>query len=203
MSAVPAARYLADFGTDGATAGGHGGSGEPARNRGTGHAAKLEEDLARGIEAGRAAAQAEFDVKLEAQQRLFAQQLAAERQAWATGAGETLANGLLAGLQELEARIAETVARILKPFVAAQLHRQAIAELQAGLDVLTSASPGASLHVSGPEDILQVVREQLAGKTMAVTYAPSEDCDVRIVAGQAMLETCLKDWLAKLEEAVR
>jgi len=202
MSAVPAARYLADFGADGATAGEHGRSGEPARN-GTGLAAKLEETLARGIETGRAAAQAEFDVELEAQRSLFAQQLAAERQAWATGTGEKLATDLLAGLQELEARIAETVARILKPFVGAQLHRQAVAELQASLDVLVSANPGTGLHISGPEDILQVVREQLAGKTMAVTYAPSDDCDVRIVAGQAMLETRLKDWMAKLEEAVR
>ena len=52
-------------------------------------------------------------------------------------------------------------------------------------------------------DVLDALREQLSGKTTAVTYTPSDDCDVRIVAGQATLETRLKDWMAKLDEATQ
>ena len=57
-------------------------------------------------------------------------------------------------------------------------------------------------HISGPADVLDAVRERLAGKPVAVTYTTSADCDVRIVAGQATLETRLGDWLAQLNEAV-
>ena len=133
----------------------------------------------------------------------FAAQLAAERQEWATGTGEELANRLLAAVQEFEGRVAETTARILKPFLAAELHRQAIAELQASLDMLMATDSGVSLSISGPADVLEALRGQLSGKTATVTYTPSDDCDVRIVAGQAVLETRLKGWMAKLDEATR
>jgi hypothetical protein len=201
MSAVPAARYLPDFGAD-ADAGRMRASGGPDTNGTAGAAAKLDDAFARGTESGAAAAQAQFDIKLEELRRQFAVQLAAERQTWATGAGERLANSLLAAVKEFEGRIAETTARILKPFLTTELHRQAVAELQASLEVLLAANPGVSLHVTGPADVLEALRHQLSGKTPAVTYTPSDDCDVRIVAGQATLETRLKDWMAKLDEAV-
>ena len=106
-------------------------------------------------------------------------------------------------MQEFEGRVAETTARILKPFLAAELHRQAIAELQSSLDMLMATDSGVSLSISGPADVLEALRQQLSGKTATVTYTPSDDCDVRIVAGSAALETRLKDWMAKLDEAMR
>ncbi|MBX9592190.1 MAG: hypothetical protein K2X43_23095 [Hyphomonadaceae bacterium] len=197
MSAVPAARYLADFGVDGDARAQHAGGGPVASD-----AAKLDEAFANGVESGRTATEAEFEVKLEEQRAEFETRLATERQEWAASTGEELANQVLAAVQEFEGRVAETTARILKPFVAAQLHRQAMAELQASLDVLMTADPGVSLSISGPADVLEALQAHLSGKTTAVTYTASDDCDVRILAGPATLETCLKGWMAKLEEAV-
>ena len=94
----------------------------------------------------------------------FDARLAAERQEWATSIGEELANRLLAAVKEFEGRVAETTARILKPFVAAELHRQAIAELQASLDALLATDSGVSLDISGPADVLEVLRQQLVGQ---------------------------------------
>jgi hypothetical protein len=201
MSAVPAARYLADFGVGASVAGAQRGSGEAADHVDT--AASQDQAFARGVEAGRAAACAEFEAKLAEQRNLATRHLAAERQAWAGGIGKKLASGLLVGLQDLEARIADSVARILKPFVAAELHAQAIAELKAGLDALVSTDQGGGIQVSGPADVLEVMQGRLAGKNVAVAFTPSEDCDVRIVAGQATLETRLGEWMAKLDETVR
>ncbi|NJO34038.1 MAG: hypothetical protein HC869_13745 [Rhodospirillales bacterium] len=99
--------------------------------------------------------------------------------------------------------MAETTARILKPFLATELHRQAVAELQVSLGTLMAADQGISLDISGPADVLEALRQQLSGKAVRVTYTPSDDCDVRIVAGPATLETCLKSWMAKLDEATR
>ena len=200
MSAVSAARYLTDFGAAGDARAQH--AGASVKNDTTA-AAKLDEAFARGVDDGRAAAEAEFETKLEEQRAEFDARLAAERQEWATSIGEELANRLLGAVKELEGRVAETTARILKPFVAAEFHRQAIAELQASLDALLATDSGVNLDISGPADVLEVLRQHLSGKTATVTYTQSDDCDVRIVAGQATLETRLKDWMAKLDEATR
>jgi hypothetical protein len=203
MSAVPAAHHLTDFGVHADIVGQPPRSREQAGLRNASPEAKLEEAFARGAEEAKVAAQGEFEAKYAAQEQLFAERLAQERQSWAAGAGEKLAVTIVSGFRELETRVAETTARVLKPFLAAELHRQAIAELQANLELLLTTGTGVSLHISGPPDILQAVRAQLAGRTSAVTYDTSNELDVRIVAGQAALETCLREWMAKLEEAVR
>jgi hypothetical protein len=51
--------------------------------------------------------------------------------------------------------------------------------------------------------VLEAIAVQLADKTITVTYVPSEDCDVKIVAGPATLETCLRGWMDRLEELTR
>lgn len=201
MNAVPAARYLTDFGADGDARPPHAGGKAPVKDDAAALAAQIDDAFSRGVDAGRSAAEGEFEAKLEEQRVEFAGQLEAARQEWAAGTGEMLANSLLGALQDIEKRVAETTARILKPFLATELHRQAVAELQANLETLLAADSGISLAVSGPADVLDALREQLAAKPIAVTYTPGDDCDVRIVAGQSTLETRLKGWLAKLDEA--
>ena len=200
MSAVPAARYLTDFGAGGDGRVQH--AGVSVKND-IMAAAKLDEAFVRGVDDGRAAAEAEFETKREEQRAEFDAQLAAERQEWATSIGEQLANRLLGAVKEFEGRVAETTARILKPFVAAEFHHQAVTELQASLDALLATDSGVSLGISGPADVLEVLSQHLSGKIATVTYAPNDDCDVRIVAGQSTLETRLRDWMAKLDEATR
>lgn len=204
MIAVPAARFLADFG---ATAAGAADMPRPARSRQAADeadaAAKLDEAFVRGVEAGRAEASAELEAKLKEQRDQAAKQLAAERQAWAAVTGKKLANTLHAGLQEIETRLADAAARTLKPFVAEELRAQAVAELKSGLDALVTMEQGIGIHISGPADILEIIRGRFAGKNSAITFTESEDSEVRVVAGQATLETRLGEWMAKLNETVR
>jgi hypothetical protein len=203
MSAVPAAQFLADFGADADAAAGPAGGINADEVSAASAAAKLEEAYGRGLLTGRAAANAQLKVKLDEQRVQFVAELAAERERWVTETGEALVNHLHAAVEQFEARVAETTARILKPFLEGALHQQAIAELQASLNVLVATDPGVSLHISGPSDVLEALRVQLADKTLAVNYVPSDDLDVKIVAGQATLETCLKSWMERLEEAMR
>ncbi len=201
MSAVPAARYLTEFGVEGTT-----GATRPGDASGSPEAAlrhKLDEAFARGVEAGRVAAREEADAKLSGQQVLFAKRLELERQKWAIGTGDKLANKLTKGLRDLEARIADSAARVLRPFVEAELHRQSIAELRSSLGALVATEAGVNLHISGPADVLDVLRTQLKDKNPPAVFEVTEEPDVRIVAGQAVLETHLKDWMGKVEEAMR
>lgn len=205
MSAVPVSHYLADFALDGGSGAKHARGAAPDGGRAAAQeaAARLEEAYARGLEAGSAEARAEFAMELATQRDLFDRQLASDRQSWATDEGERIAQSLASGLRELEARIAETTARILKPFLAAELQQRAIAELAANLETLTAKDSGVSVHVSGPADLLEALRARLADKIIAVAYAPGGDCDLRVRVGETILETRLGDWMARLGEAVR
>ena len=136
-------------------------------------AAKLDEAFARGIDDGRAAAEAEFEARLRgAARRVRRRELAAERQEWASRTGEELANRLLGG--RARARGAgggddgtHPEALCCRP----SSHRQAIAELQAeprraaGERLAASASASA-----GPRICWRPCAQQLAGKTATVTY---------------------------------
>jgi hypothetical protein len=201
MSAAPAAPYLTEFGPSAgpsvlAMVGQLGLSDEEQA------AARIAEAHAEGFEKGKAAALATLEPRLAEQAAQFRRQLAQERAAWAAREGDKLAGELAAGLETLEARIADAVARVLAPFLEARLCRQAVAELRTELDALLTRDSEIGLSITGPEDLLQVLRSQLSDQRCSVTYAASEACDVSVSAGQTQLHTRLAAWKARIEEAV-
>jgi hypothetical protein len=205
MSAVPAASYLADFGCR-AVVDAHLAPGSDADRAAASAAevgARIEAAHASGFEDGKAALRAELERKLEAQRVANDARLASERQAWVSAEAGKLAERLTVGLTELEGRIADTLARILQPFLGAELRRRAIGELRAELEALLRKHPGIECIVSGPEDLLDELRRHLAGKTLTVTYRIAEGVDLRVEAGQTVLETRLGVWLARMQEALQ
>jgi hypothetical protein len=196
MTAVPAGRFLEDFGAAEGTAGAILNANVPAASDPT------EEAFAKGVEAGRAAAQAEHEAKLASQQTLFAKRIDLERQKWIVGVAAKFADTLTMGIRDMEAKVVDSVARVLRPFVETELHVKVVAELQTSLAALLAAEPGMNIHIKGPANILAVLEKQLANKQPPATFETTDDVDVRITAGQAVLETCLGEWLAKLKEAM-
>jgi hypothetical protein len=202
MSAVPAAGHLAEFGPDGEVLGRRPRARQNAHAHGDPDAASSDA-YAKGFEGGKSAAQAVFDSQLAEQKSRFESQLVSERERWVTQQGETLAERFQSGLRDLEAAIAGTAGRILKPFLTAAVERQAIAELQQQLHALLAGNEATRFTVSGPPDLLDALRGQLDTAGVTVTYEPGEQCDVRVNVGETVLETRLGAWMAKIEEAIR
>lgn len=210
MSAIPLTRYLVDFGTgsdadkrdcDSALS-----EAERSRARALHESeasARVAQSYARGLEEGRAAAEAELAARFQAQRGAFEGQLASERQAWAAKEGEALAARLTSGLSEIEARTADTVARILAQFVSTELRSAATADLLGMLEGLLSKAEGTRIEISGPEDLLACMRDRLAGLSTAVTFAAHESPDVRVEVDQTVLETCIGAWSARVTGALR
>jgi len=196
MTAVSAARFLEDFGAAKGAANAAVSRDVPVAKDPTAEA------FAKGVEAGRAVAQEEHEAKLASQQTLFAKRIDLERQKWIVGVAAKFTDTLTTGMRDMEMRIVDTAARILRPFVEAELHAKVIAELQANLAALLAAEPGVQLHVKGPANILAVLEKQLGNKQPPATFETTDDVDVRIAAGQATLETRLGEWLSKLKEAM-
>lgn len=207
MSALPLASYLVEFGSDRADTLAQASRGP--RNRGDAaetaeaRAVKVQEAYAQGLEAGKVAGLALMEAKLDEERASLSRQLASERQAWVAREADTLAARLAAGLQDLEARIADSAARALAPILHRDFCDRAIADLRAELDVLLTKDPELRISVTGPEDLLQSLRERLTGKDCTVTYSVGAEPDLRISAGETVLETRIAAWAAKVAEAVR
>lgn len=161
---------------------------------------KTDDPYERGVTAGKAAAFAEIETKLEAERAYHTQQLELERYTWANREADKLAEQVGAGLHEIETNIASVAARILKPFLAENAHRRAIAELLEALETLIGQNQGMTLEIFGPADLLQLIREKLRDRNVAALFTPGEEVDVRVVAGQTILETSLNAWMDQLRK---
>ena len=203
MAPISAAKFIAEFGTEGTPKEApfvwpkqkQGSNTAPAGPR---TAPRIDDAYERGLAAGKAAVLAEMATKLEAERAYYAQQLELERFTWANREAEKLAELFATGIQEIEANVANVTARILKPFLAESAHRQAIAELLQALETLIGKNQDMTLEISGPEDLLQLIREKLRDRNVAALFSPGTDVDVRVVAGQTILETSLGAWMDKL-----
>jgi hypothetical protein len=207
MSAIPLARLLVEFGNEadvgrGLTNGLALPIGEASPSAAEDMAARVAEAVARGHEEGRTVAEEEFQARLEAQREEFEQRLSSERQAWMEQAGETLVERMLAAMRDMEARVSESAARILRPLLAAQLRRQAVTELSALVRTIVSRDRGATLAVSGPDDLIAVLREKLADTTAEVTFSTSETPDVQVTLDHTVLQTRLQEWVERIDEGV-
>ena len=204
MKTIPAAKILKDFGAATAPGAPHQAREEMTRaGAATGVPSLLSDAHARGIREGRAAALAEAEARFEEQQRFYEKQLELERCTWAAREAEKLAEQLSQGLGDIKHAIAGQTARILKPFLIEQVHRQAINELCEALEAVLATDQGMKLEVSGPEDLLQLLREKLSDRHIAAVFSPAESVDVRVSVGQTILETRLGAWMAKLEEIAK
>jgi flagellar biosynthesis/type III secretory pathway protein FliH len=203
MSAAPIARYLLelDVGDDArATPPGWSGTGKPPTMN---KLAMVDEAYAKGFDSGKATAESQIESKIAERDTLHQQMLASAREAWTRLEAERLTEQLVKGLEALEARLADTTARILKPFLAAEMHRKAITDLAETLTVLRRHEKTAEISVSGTADLLEALRAQLEGKFENVSYHRSDACDVRITVGQTVLETRVGAWLSRIEEAMK
>jgi hypothetical protein len=200
MSAAPIARYLLELDADDDARASHPSAARPAP---ASKAAIAEEAHAKGFESGKAAAEAAMAGKLEEREALHRQELAAAREAWARLESGRLAEQLAGGLEELEARLADVTARVLKPFLGAELQRKAIGDLVESLTVLRAQDKAAVIAVSGAADLLEALRARLEGRVDNVTYHPGRACDARVTVGQTVLETRIGAWMARIEEAMK
>lgn len=161
---------------------------------------KWGDSYARGLEDGKTAAREEMQQEHTVLRQQFEQELALERCTWATREAEILTQALQHSLHELEGNIANAVSRILKPFLTETLKKKAIADLMETLDGIIKKDEGITLEISGPDDLLQRLREKLANTHVTALFSPRDEIDVTIKVGQTNLATQIQAWIERLEE---
>lgn len=168
-----------------------------------GVAARLRQAYASGEEAGRSAARAENERELAEFRAAAEEHLAEERRKWAAKQGETLAARLTSAFETLEVRITDPVARVLAPFVTAELRDRRVRELSESVSRLLADGNHVRLRISGPDDLLCRVRDKVGASPAAIEWQPNEQVDVTLVADDSTIETEISGWIERFSEATR
>lgn len=151
-----------------------------------------------GRREGEARARLAGDQALAASAQAHADALAAERRRWAEAEAATLAAGFSEAIRALEDRLAESTARVLLPFLAEGLRREALRELTAIVSPLTAEGRYATLSIAGPADLVGTLGERLGLAEDAVAIRIDEAPDVRVQVDDTVIETRLESWSRRL-----
>jgi hypothetical protein len=153
---------------------------------------------------GHAAGVAEGEAKLAEERVRSAIRLGEERSKWSDQQAVAIVNGFTAACREIETNIASSVARILLPFLAEAVRDKAIGTLVEQIASLTSSSPAPAFRVTGPSELIDLVKVQLdAAGRQGIEYQTADTAEVRVLADQTTIETQLSTWIERLKEARR
>ncbi len=153
---------------------------------------------------GYAAGAAEGEAKIAEERVRSAVRLGEERAKWSDQQAVAIVSGFEAACREIETNIASSVARILLPFLADAVRDKAIGSLVEQIAALTGSSPVPVFKITGPGDLLDLVRAQLeAARRTGIEYEAAETFEVRVVADQTVIETQISAWSERLQEARR
>jgi hypothetical protein len=160
----------------------------------------LDEAYRRGYSSGLA----EGNAGLAEERVRSAVRLGEERAKWSDQQAVAIVNGFTTACRELETNIASSVARILQPFLADAVRDKAVEALIEQISALTCSSPVPVFQISGPGDLLERVKAQLAtARRTGIEYQAADTLEIRVVADQTVIETQMQAWTARLKEARR
>jgi hypothetical protein len=153
---------------------------------------------------GHAAGVAEGEARVAEERVRSAIRLGEERAKWSDQQAVAIVSGFEAACREIETNIASSVARILLPFLADAVRDKAIGSLVEQIAALTGNSPVPVFKVTGPGELLDLVKTQLeAARRTGIAYETAETFEVRVVADQTVIETQITAWSERLKEARR
>lgn len=155
---------------------------------------------ARGHAAGEAAASAVFERKLRELEQAFEERLKVERDTWTREQADVLATALQAGTAELEVQLKAAIAPLLLPFLKAGVAQRALDELETLIVPMLDREDRPVLKITGPHDLVDRLRDRL-GDPPACIFEAGDTADVRVVAGETVLETQVSAWIERLIQA--
>ncbi|MET3414849.1 hypothetical protein [Methylobacterium sp. 1030] len=151
-----------------------------------------------GRRAGEARGALLVEQALAAQAQAHAAAGAAERNRWVEDEAAVLGAAFAEQIQALEARLARSTARVLLPFLAEGLRREALREVEALVSPLTEEGRCTTLTLSGPEDLVSALAARLGVAPNALVIRFDAGPDVRVQVDDTVIETRLQAWGERL-----
>jgi len=156
----------------------------------------------RGLSAGYATARTEYERKLNDEREKFEARLGEERSDLLNETAARIADNIEEIGKQLEARIAGVTARILEPLISNAVQRQAATSFVEKLSSITGDSRRPLLRVTGPSEMIELVRSKLGARLIAVELRAEPVAEVSVIVDQTVLETQVKIWAERLKLVV-
>lgn len=152
-----------------------------------------------GLEQGKAAAVAQYEVKLMEQRESWGSELRAARDRWEEAAGQELWAGLQEGLGAIRQELATVLVDALRPFLQLKLSEKAAQHLaQAVIEILSDAET-EKVEVVGPEQLVEAFEQAAFGRAHVAATVDNSKCELSVRVGTSTLSTRIGEWLEKLE----
>ncbi|AOO79302.1 hypothetical protein [Bosea vaviloviae] len=158
----------------------------------------LDQIFENGRQAGLTEGRAEAERQITALRQEAAEALAGERRNWAGDVAMRLEAELPKALEALGETLSDTVGRLLRPFLEAELRDAASRALIEQIAPLLAGSDGSLIRISGPARLLATLRSVFP-EGRAVEFAESDAVEVSIVTQDTIIETRIEAWVARLE----
>ena len=155
-----------------------------------------------GVSDGYAAARAEYEQKLNDETSRFNARLGEERHDLLNETAARIAGDIAEVGNQLEAKIAGVTARILEPFISSAVQKQAVASFVEKLSSLTADSRRPGIRVTGPSELIELIRSKLGVRAIAVELRAGPVAEVSVVVDEVVLETQMKVWADRLKFTV-
>jgi hypothetical protein len=156
--------------------------------------ARVAEAYERGRRDGDAAARAE-------EAETLAREIAGERERamvaqldFQLNEYSEVAEAVSAGLQEIEQRVAEVVARLIEPLVARATADRIVEALCDNLARLRVGGSSGLIKIRGPERVLAALRERVAYLAVEVEFVADHGVEVSIEADETTIRSQLQPW---------
>jgi hypothetical protein len=157
----------------------------------------------RGRSEGYAAAAAEYEQKLNDESQKLRAVLTEERDNVLNETAAKIVRDIGEIGNQLETKIAAVTARVLEPFISSAVQKKAVASFVEQLSSLTSDTRRPTLRISGPSDLLELVRSKLGVRSIAVELRATQGAEVSIIVDELVLETQLKLWVERMKFSVQ
>ncbi|HEY1943937.1 MAG TPA: hypothetical protein VGH40_17640 [Roseiarcus sp.] len=154
----------------------------------------VAEAYERGLREGAATARAE-DAETLAREQAAVQQRGLESQIdFQANEYARVAEALSTGLAEMEDRIAASVTRILAPLLSAEMTKRVVEELCDDIARLCSGGSQEIVKIRGPERLLKLLRERVAGLPAEVEFVGEDAVEVTVEAQHTLIRSQLRPW---------
>jgi flagellar biosynthesis/type III secretory pathway protein FliH len=161
--------------------------------------ARIEEALERGRREGLAAGRAETAAVLAMDGSVRDERENARRLAWQGDEYAQFAEKIEGAMAAIEDRLAQAVARILKPFLIEERVKRVTEALSENLSRILSKDSPTLLKITGPEALLSVLRDKMSSHSVAVEYCSADGVDVTVEANQTIIQSQLQAWIDHIE----
>lgn len=146
----------------------------------------------------RADAEWQLTEALAEQARSLRAEHEAARKAWIEEQSDRIANAVDERFAMLGEQLGVAAARALRPFLVERLVDRSIDDLADSVRRLMTDGTTPAMEIAGPADLLERLAEKLGDHAAAIAFRPDNRADIVVTAGETLIETRLREWVARL-----